>query len=454
MSDIDISNLNPLSPEIIENQSTINIGTIGHVAHGKTSVIKAISGISTIKYKKELERNITIRLGYANAKIYQCPDCPPPSCYISDNSKIVPEFKCPHCGAICKLIRHVSFVDCPGHDVLMATMLNGTAVMDAALLLIAADEECPQPQTSEHLAAVEIMNMKNLIILQNKVDLVSKDSAADQYLKILNYISTTTARGSPVIPISANQKGNIDALLEYIVKTFPVPMRDYTAPVKMIVIRSFFVNKAGQDVRSLTGGVAGGSILQGYLKLGDEVEIRPGVFEKDSNGMCCRIRKSRVVSLKADENPLKFAVPGGLIGVGLTLDPSLCRQDRLAGQVLGRPGTLPDIYITLTVQFNLFKRLLGVVEKDKVTKIAPLSNQEVLYLNVGSTSIGAFVVGLANIPNTPASEAGTKGFAVFKLDSPACTSIGERIAISRQFENWRLIGWAKIIDGTIVPTKE
>ena len=84
-----------------------------------------------------------------------------------------PKCKRPGCNGTMTLLRHVSFVDCPGHDVLMATMLNGAAVMDAALLLIAGNEPCPQPQTSEHLAAVEIMKLKNIIILQNKIGIQS-----------------------------------------------------------------------------------------------------------------------------------------------------------------------------------------------------------------------------------------------------------------------------------------
>lgn len=87
-----------------------------------------------------------------------------------------------------KLVRHVSFVDCPGHDILMATMLNGAAVMDAALLLIAGNETCPQPQTSEHLAAVEIMKLENIIILQNKVDLIKEAQALEHQKSIAAFV--------------------------------------------------------------------------------------------------------------------------------------------------------------------------------------------------------------------------------------------------------------------------
>ncbi len=128
-----------------------------------------------------------------------------------------------------ELLRHVSFVDCPGHDILMATMLNGAAVMDGALLLIAANESCPQPQTSEHLAAVEIMRLKHIIILQNKIDLISESVAANQHEAITSFIQGTIAEGAPVVPISAQLKYNVDAVCEYIVKKIPVPVRQATS---------------------------------------------------------------------------------------------------------------------------------------------------------------------------------------------------------------------------------
>lgn len=442
--EIDILSLNPLSPEIIINQSTINIGTIGHVAHGKSTVVRAISGTTTVRWKKELERNITIRLGYANAKIYKCPKCPAPQCYSSTSSEIIKEPKCHKCLSPLELVRHISFVDCPGHDVLMATMLNGTAVMDAALLVIAANEPCPQPQTSEHLAAVQIMNLKHLIILQNKIDLIRQDEAKEQYATILKYTSTTAAKGAPIIPISAQLGFNINYLLEYIVNTIPIPTRNYAANPRMTVIRSFDVNKPGEDVRELKGGIAGGSLLQGYLRVGDEVEVRPGKVEIVNGVSYCRFRRTKIVSLQADNNNLEFAVPGGLIGVRTTLDPSLCRADKLAGQVIGKPGTLPDVYLSITIQYTLFQRLLGVVQSkgEKDTKIERLQTSDILMVNVGSTQTGAQVKAVSQ-----------NKFAVLQLKDPVCTSVGERIAISRKVDRtYRLIGWAKILKGEILPT--
>jgi translation initiation factor 2 subunit 3 len=210
LSKLVVEELHPLSPDVISRQATINIGTIGHVAHGKSTVVKAISGVTTQRFLGELTRNITIKLGYANAKIYKCtnPKCPRPDCFASHGSATsdTPPCESPGCGGTRELLRHVSFVDCPGHDILMATMLNGAAVMDAALLLIAGNEPCPQPQTAEHLAAVEIMKLKNIIILQNKIDLVKESVALDQYDAIQDFIKGTVADGSPIIPVSAQLK--------------------------------------------------------------------------------------------------------------------------------------------------------------------------------------------------------------------------------------------------------
>ena len=210
----------------------------------------------------------------------------------------------------------LSFVDCPGHDILMSTMLSGAAVMDAALLLIAGNETCPQPQTSEHLAAIEIMKLNHIIILQNKVDLMREATAEEHYQSILKFIRGTVADGSPIIPISAQLKYNIDAINEALVHKIPVPLRDFTATPHLIVIRSFDVNKPGAEIEDLKGGVAGGSILTGVLKLGDEIEIRPGIVTRTEEGRIrCKPIFSRIVSLFAETNDLKFAVPGGLIGL-------------------------------------------------------------------------------------------------------------------------------------------
>ncbi|CAH1227516.1 eukaryotic translation initiation factor 2 subunit 3, Y-linked [Branchiostoma lanceolatum] len=451
VANLDVAKLNALTPEVISRQATINIGTIGHVAHGKSTVVKAISGVQTVRFKNELERNITIKLGYANAKVYKCDagTCPRPDCYRSCGSSKEDVFPCDRmgCSGKFRVQRHVSFVDCPGHDILMATMLNGAAVMDAALLLIAGNESCPQPQTSEHLAAIEIMKLKHILILQNKIDLVKESQAKEQYEQILKFVQGTVAEGAPVIPISAQLKYNIEVICEYICKKIPIPVRDFTSQPRLIVIRSFDVNKPGCEVEDLKGGVAGGSILKGVLKVGQEIEVRPGIVSKDHEGkLMCKPIFSRIVSLFAEQNDLQFAVPGGLIGVGTKIDPTLCRADRMVGHVLGEVGALPDIYTEIEISYFLLRRLLGVrTEGDKKgAKVQKLSKNEVLMVNIGSLSTGGRVLAVK------------ADLAKIVLTNPVCTEIGEKIALSRRVEkHWRLIGWGQIRRGvTIKPTTQ
>ena len=113
----------------------------------------------------------------------------------------------------------------------------------------------------------------------------------------------------------------------------PIPQRDFISPPQMIIIRSFDVNKPGENAESLKGGVAGGTILQGVLKVGDKISIRPGLITRNHNTGAVQWREiqSIVVSLKADENQLMYAVPGGLIGVGMKVDPYITRSDSLVG---------------------------------------------------------------------------------------------------------------------------
>lgn len=450
LATLDPTRLTALTPEIISRQATINIGTIGHVAHGKSTVVRAISGVQTVRFKNELIRNITIKLGYANAKIYKA-DGPKDEMglYRSKGSSTEDEFV--EDGKTWHVQRHVSFVDCPGHDILMATMLNGAAVMDAALLLIAGNESCPQPQTSEHLAAVEIMKLPHIIILQNKVDLVKQEQAEAQHEQIKKFVAGTVADSAPIIPISAVLKYNIDMVCEYIARNIPVPARNFVGLPRLIVIRSFDVNKPGEEVHALKGGVAGGSIIQGILRVGDEIEVRPGIVTKDTDGnMRCTPILSRIVSLQAEQNDLQYAVPGGLIGVGTKIDPTLTRADRLVGQVLGLKDRLPDVFTEVEISFYLLRRLLGVktTEGTKQAKVSKLSKGEVLMVNIGSTSTGGKVVKVLEGPNG-------EPLARIVLTQPVCTQEAEKIALSRRVDkHWRLIGWGEINRGVKIEMGE
>lgn len=285
------------------------------------------------------------------------------------------------------------------------------------------------------------MKLKHIIILQNKIDLVKQNVALEQYQQIRNFIKGTCAQGAPIIPISAQLGYNIDVVCEYICKNIPPPERNFLSPPKLIVIRSFDVNKPGTEVEDLLGGVAGGSITEGVLKMGDQIEVRPGIVSKDSKGkLKCIPIFSKVVSLFAEANDLQYAVPGGLIGVGTKIDPTLCRADRLVGQILGAVGHLPGIYTELEINYFLLRHLLGVRSTEgKTSKVSKLAKGEVLMVNIGSTGTGGRVTGVKS------------DLAKILLTKPVCTEVGEKIALSRRVDRcWRLIGWGEIKRGSIL----
>lgn len=186
--------------DIIHNQPIVNVGVLGHVAHGKSTLVKSITKIKTQRHENEKKSGRTVKLGYANVKIFHCAHC---AKYHAKSSATDRSTTCDTCKHTLTLKNHISFVDAPGHECLMTTMLNGTAVMDCAMLVIAANENVPQPQTQEHLIAAEMMGLKNILIIQNKIDLITKEATKKNAQVILDWVKGTCAENSPLIPISA-----------------------------------------------------------------------------------------------------------------------------------------------------------------------------------------------------------------------------------------------------------
>ncbi len=399
---------------LIPRQPEVNIGTAGHVDHGKTTLVEAITGIWTSAHSEELKRGVTIRVGYADAAFYKCPSCPSPDRYS-------PYPKCPNCGSETSLLRVVSFVDCPGHESLMANMLSGAAVMDGAILVIAANENVPQPQTREHLLALQMLGMKHIVIVQNKVELVDDQKALESYHAIKRFTAGTVAENAVVIPISAQNRINIDAVIEAIETHIPTPKRSTQAPPLMQILRSFDVNKPGAKVQDLKGGVVGGTLLQGELKVGDDIEIRPGLIEEKAKPLFTKIK-----SLGTSAGLVNSVRAGGLIAIGTSLDPVLTKSDSLLGSVVGHPNTLPPILDSLSMCIQLFETAVGSPELVKVEKI---KTGEVLRLNIGTA---------VTLGNVSASKENT---VEVNLRRPVCADKGAKVAISRRIgDRWRLIG--------------
>ena len=402
------------------SQAVVNIGLVGHIDHGKTTLTEALSGIWTDVHSEEIRRGISIRLGYADTSFMRCPEC----------KRYSTEEKCPFCGARTEFLRRVSFVDAPGHEMLMATMISGAAIMDGAMLVIAANEPCPQPQTKEHLMALNLIGVRNVVVAQNKIELVSREKVMQNYQQIKEFLSGTFAADAPVIPISAIHRANIDKLIQAIEEHIPTPKRDLSKPARMHVARSFDVSHPGAKPEKLVGGVLGGSLLQGKLREGEGIEIRPGIRVSREGRATWQHLDSKIVSLHAGGSRIEEAVPGGLIGVGTELDPSLTKGDSLVGSVAGAPGSLPEVLETVEFEVHLMKRVVGL---PKELEVKPLVTGELLMLNVGT----AMTVGAIS------SARGDR--ATIKLKLPVCADQGARVALSRRVAGrWRLIGYGII----------
>ena len=402
---------------LLPRQPEVNIGTAGHVDHGKTTTVQAITGVWASAHSEELRRGITIKVGYADAAFYKCPHTPVPAAYSTSP-------KCPVCGRETKLLRAASFVDSPGHESLMTNMLAGAFLMDGALLVIAANEPVPKPQTREHLQALQMLGMQKIVVAQNKVDLVTDADAKQNYAQIQKFVKGTVAEDAPIVPISAQQRLNIDALIEALEEVIPTPKRHADANPLMYVVRSFDVNRPGAEVPDLSGGVLGGSLTRGELKVGDEIELKPGMIDERSGRYVPVITK--VSSLQTGAGAAEKVGPGGLVAVGTHLDPTFVKGDQMVGSVIGRPGTLPDTLEHITLDVTLLETAVGAAEVVKVDKV---KLGETVRLNLGTAS-------------TLAAATSVRG-DVLELDlkKPVAIESGMRAAISRRIaERWRLIG--------------
>ena len=411
--------------EIEKIQPLTNIGTAGHVDNGKSTLVQALTGKWTAYHSEELKRGITLKLGYADCTILKCPNCEGPEAYTTD--ALSPEGICKKCGSPLEVVRKVSFVDVPGHEMLMAVMLSGAMIMDGAILVVDASRDEPLPQTREHFKALEIVGVKNLIVVQNKIDIVSKERAVENYKKVREFLEGTWAEDAPIIPVSALHKVNVDVLIYAIEKYIPTPVRDYSKPPLMLIARSFDVNKPGTPPEKLVGGVIGGTLVQGKLKVGDEIEIRPGLRMIRKGKIVYQPLYTEVVSLRAGNVEVDEAYPGGLIGVGTTLDPYLTKADSLIGSLAGKPGTLPPIWSELKLEVHLLERVVGTEEMEKVERI---KTHEDLLINVGTATT------LGSVTSVRGDEIS------IRLKMPIATNVGARVAISRKIRGrWRLIGW-------------
>ena len=387
----------------------LNIGVVGHIDHGKTTLLNRLTGKFTDTHSEELKRGITIKLGYADITIF-------------DDKGILNTKKG-------KPIRYISFIDAPGHEMLMATMLSGAAIIDSAILVIAANEGI-KPQTKEHFMALQAKKIKNIIIVQNKIDLVSKEQALKNYKEIKEFIKGTFAENAPIIPISAQQGVNIDKILEELCK-LEIPQRQINTKPIFLIARSFDINKPGKPINELNGGVLGGILKKGKLKKGDEIEIKPGLSIKKAHQHSYKTLTTKILSLHKGNRSVEEVLPGASISIETCLDPYLTKADSLTGCVVSTKGELPEITHKIKIKTKLFKEVLGTEERKQVD---PIKTKEMLMLSVNTT----ITVGIVEKIKDNEIE--------LNLNIPIIALKGDNLGIARNIDgHWRLIGWGEII---------
>ncbi len=312
----------------------------------------------------------------------------------------------------------------------MVTMLSGAAIMDGALFVVSSNVKCPQAQDREHMLAADMIGLQRLVMVQNKIDVVDRARAKENYEEIVRFAKGTVAENAPVIPISAQHKLNMDVLIWAIQQRIPTPKRDTTLPPRLSILRSFDVNKPGTESDELSGGVVGGSVVQGLFKLGDEVEIRPGIRSDEGSKARYERLLANVESLQAGGSGAKIASPGGLIAMGTDLDPSITKSDGLVGNVVGRAGSLPPSLEKASLDVELFEQAVGTEQLVPVQKI---KMNEPLVLNVGTAVTSGVVASVR------------ESIADVALKKPICADPGSKIALSRRIgESWRLIGFGAL----------
>ena len=385
-------------------QPILNIGMLGSVSDGKSTTVYQLTSTKTQKYSSELKRNITIKPGYANMKIY------------NDNGKLVSS-NSSNKNIKGELCHHLSFIDCPGHYELIITMLSSIKLMDGIIVVVSAAEEINnKPQLRQHLNAISIGGFKNIIILFNKLDLIKKNIALKRKKDLDDLLSEFNIKPKAIIPTSINLGLGKENILKAIMEFFPPSRKENNNNPTFYITRSFNINKNNCNINKLKGGVVGGSLLNGKFKVGDEIEIKPGIIIKKDNNTIIKPIKTIIKSLKSDEVDLDIAQTGGLIGIGTDIDPYFVSNDNLAGSIAGLTGTLPDIKNKIKINYNLIDTNVNINDND------------LLYLMIGPMSVKA-----KYIDN------------YFYLDKPVCVDESMMIIISKNISNkFSIIGYGYI----------
>lgn len=404
--------------ENMSKQPVLNVGMLGSVSDGKSTCVRVLTGIKTQRHSSEKTRNITIKPGYANMKVWSDGNTfhstsSKPKSYKKDDTDF-------------DLVHHLSFVDCPGHHELILTMLGSIKLMNAVIVVVSAAEPIDKkPQLIQHLAAVKLSGIKNIIVCMNKLDLIDKKTATKRYSELDILLKRFDIVPKSIIPTSFSKEIGADWLLEEIMTHF-ITEDDDISPATFMATRSFDINKPGNSWEKMTGGVLGGSLFNGNLSVGDNLEIRPGII--DARNCKCIPIKTKVLSFQTDQEKLNKIRPGGLIGIGTDIDPYYCKDDYLSGNIIGLEGTLPSVYNMVELKYKLTDDFGG--------NWKPKAN-DIMHLQIGALTIESKVIKF------------NKKTITFQLSKPACVGDTSMIIICHKEEGaMKIVGTGSIKSGT------
>jgi len=357
----------------------IIIGTAGHVDHGKTLLIKALTGTDTDRLKEEKKRGITIDIGFAFI------DLP--------NGE------------------HAGIIDVPGHEKFIKNMLAGAGGMDMVLLVVAADEGV-MPQTREHLDILSFLDIKNGIVVLTKCDLVD-----EEMMEIVRYdleceLKGTFLENAPVVPVSAYTGQGIEEL-----KTLIGRIVDGTSPksadkkFRVPIDRVFTIDGFGTVIT--------GTLIEGKVSIGDEVEIYP-------KGRTAKVRKLQVHNQNVDT-----AYAGQRVALNLA---AVKKEEVMRGDTLASPGSMEES-LMLDVKLKLIKSTERTVESGSKLHF---------YLGTRHTLCKAVLL------DRDILKAGESCYAQFRLDEAVVAKNGERFVV-RFYSPVETIGGGQILEA--VPTK-
>jgi translation initiation factor 2 subunit 3 len=279
--------------------------------------------------------------------------------------------------------------------------------------------------------ALQAKRINKILIIQNKIDLVSKEQALENFKEIKNFVKGTFAENAPIIPVSSLQEVNLDKIVNFLAE-IEIPKRDTKSDPLFFVARSFDINKPGTDIKYLKGGVLGGVLKRGILKVGDEIEIKPGIDLKKPHGKIeYKAIKTKILSLYKGTKKVNEITPGVSSSIETNLDPSIAKADALVGNVVSLEGKLPEASSKIKISVNLFKEYFDVKEAKKVE---PIKLKEFLMLSV-NTKITVGIV-----------EKIERNEIEVSLNIPVISIKGESVSIARNIDrHWRLIGYGEIL---------